>query len=340
MISPSTIDKLNELSLVDVVKAYVPDLKKKGANHSACCPFHNEKSPSFSVNEVKNVYKCFGCGKGGNTPINFAMDKTGLPFVDAVKDLAGVMGVTIEYENWSEEKAKAYEAEQKVKKRLTDLLNFSAQYYLANGVPEAWTKARSFDEKHLKWYSLGSAKDDWHAFYNAAKAQGFDDTLLVKSGLVKKSEEKGNYYDAYRNRIIFPIYDQYGQVIAFTGRVINDQDQPKYINSPDSLWEKGKHLYGLHLCKKGIEKQGKAYLVEGQTDVIRCHFHGIPAVAPGGTALTHDQAKLLKCFTDTVVIMPDNDMGKKENSGIEAMHRNAKVLLENNIHVKTLIPGK
>ncbi len=352
MIHQNTINQVRELDIVDVIGKHVT-LKKQGKDYKGLSPFTNEKTPSFSVNPVKQMFKCFSSGHGGDG-ISFIEQKFNLSFYEALKHIAQDHAITIEYENESPALKKEREAEQLSRKAVNEVLNYALSWFAYNDLPKSFTKFRSFPEATTSKYKIGYAPGGKRNFYDVAIKAGYSKESLIKAGLVRQTDS--GIYDVYQDRIIFPIFDFRGNVIAFTGRTASETppeakyQPPKYLNSPDSIWQKGKHLYGLNWSIKEDASPKQIYLVEGQTDLIRMQKHGFTAtVCLGGTALTTEQCKLIKRYTDIIVYVPDNDIGKylesikkgetPKNPGIEAMHRNATILLENGITVKVLIPG-
>lgn len=353
MIHQDTIDRCRELDLVDVVRKFSDiTLKPHGQHqHRALSPWTNEKTPSFYVHEKKGIYKDFSSGKGGNNAIRFVMDKEGFDFVDAVKWLCQEFTIEIKFTNGGPEDKKTAEQRQEVR----DVMEWATGHFCGNEVPEDFVKYREFPEDVLNEFKIGYAKNSWDDLYKAATKAGFKPELLVNAGLVRP-KANGGYYDYFRDRVMFPIFDRRGNVIAFTGRDAETEDQtqvidqepvkkekpPKYMNSPDSCYNKSKNLYGLYQCIKANDYQKAVYLVEGPTDVMRMHQHGIKAtVAPCGSSLTEDQAKIIRKLTDKIIIVPDNDCGKEDgsNPGIEALHKNAQVAIKAGLQVKVLIPG-
>ncbi|MEO8166082.1 MAG: DNA primase, partial [Betaproteobacteria bacterium] len=296
-------DLLNRVDIVDVVESYVP-LKRAGANFAARCPFHSEKSPSFTVSQTKQFYHCFGCGAHG-TAISFLMEHQGMGFVDAVKDLAGRVGMAVpEQVADPQRREKAEVAED-----LTDVMQTAAQFYKAqlksSGKAVAYLKNRGLTGETAARYGLGYAPDGWQNLEAA-----FDDyqaKSLGEAGLVITSEE-GRRYDRFRDRIMFPIHNQRGAIIGFGGRVI-DQGEPKYLNSPETpLFEKGRELYGLFQARGAIRDAERVVVVEGYMDVVMLRQFEIGyAVATLGTATTPWQVQKLLRQTDNVIYCFDGD---------------------------------
>ncbi len=296
-------DLLNRVDIVDVVESYVP-LKRAGSNYAARCPFHSEKSPSFTVSQTKQFYHCFGCGAHG-TAISFLMEHQGMGFVDAVKDLAGRVGMVVpEQTPDPQRKEKAEAAED-----LTDVMLKAAQFYKAqlksSDKAVAYLKNRGLTGEIAARYGLGYAPDGWQNL--EAVFPEYQAKSLAEAGLVIASEE-GRRYDRFRDRIMFPIHNQRGAIIGFGGRVI-DQGEPKYLNSPETpLFEKGRELYGLFQARSAIRDAERVVVVEGYMDVVALAQYDIGyAVATLGTATTPWQVQKLLRQTDNVIYCFDGD---------------------------------
>lgn len=318
--------ELGKTYILDIVKKYV-HLKRRGNNHVGLCPFHNEKTPSFSVNEDKGYYKCFGCGQGGDG-INFLMEKEGMTFPEALEEIASITNVKVEYAN-TIDRAEYLDAEKEKQDhkaaQAAQLLHVFNMYYY-RGLPFReirWASrvedktvdylvnidGRWFSRSTIKTFKLAYARDS-SFITKMIDSEKLDRSILLEVGLIKEND-KGTY-DAFYNRLLFPIYDHLGRLVGFSGRKPSDntkKENPKYINSPDSLlYNKGKILYGLHVNGKGIQDADHAILVEGYTDVISCYENGIQnVVATCGTAFTAEQAKLLSRYTKRVLIVRDGD---------------------------------
>jgi len=294
---------LNRVDIVDVVDRSVP-LKKAGANYSACCPFHNEKSPSFTVSPTKQFYHCFGCGAHG-TAIGFLMEYQGLSFVEAVEDLAKSVGMIVPQEKRDPERPP-----QKVVLGLQESLQQAANFYKAElkKSPRAieYLKSRGLSGQIAAKFQIGYAPAGWQNLQSVFP--NYESEALSTAGLVVQNEQ-GRRYDRFRDRIIFPIHDQKGQVIGFGGRVINPEDSPKYYNSPETpLFQKGHELYGLFLARRAIRDAGRALVVEGYMDVVALAQYGIEyAVAALGTATTPFHITKLMRQTDEIVFCFDGD---------------------------------
>ncbi|MDO6437351.1 DNA primase [Cyclobacterium sp. 1_MG-2023] len=338
-ISNQTTDKVRErVDIEEVVNDYVT-LKRKGQNLWACCPFHEEKSPSFSVSPAKQIYKCFGCGKAGD-PIQFIMDIEGVGFPEAIKHLATKYGIEIEEDkNIDPADIQAYNE----KESLYIALNFAKDFFHENlqsgegkSIGLSYLKERGFDSATIEKFELGYSLDGWDHLLNKAKTSGFEETNLLKAGLILERENKpGNYYDRFRGRVMFPIHNLSGKAIAFGARIMTqDKKQPKYINSPETaIYHKSDVLYGIYQAKQAIRQKENCYLVEGYTDVISMHLAGVEnVVASSGTSLTENQIKLIKRFSDQVTVLYDGD-----DAGINASLRGIDMLLEGGLNVKAVV---
>ena len=343
LLSDSTIDQVRQLDIVTVVGHYVK-LKSRGHKHEACCPFHNENTPSFHVSASKQIFKCFGCGAAGDG-IGFVMKHENLSFIEAVKELASQHSIEVRVEQLTPEaQAKAEEA-QRQREAVQIVLNYAAAYFAGTPLPERWAETRKLKQPTTSAWELGYAENRRDGFYQDALKQQYSAEVLVQAGLVRKVEKEGEaprYYDLFQDRVMFPIRDARGRLVAFTGRLVTepapeaDYKPGKYVNSPDTVWVKGDHLYGLHLAADAIRKAKFAYLTEGNVDVLQMHQAEMRnTVAPCGTALTENQIKLLKRYTDHVVMVPDNDP-----AGIKALHKNAQLLLAAGFRVEVMMPDE
>jgi len=325
---------IDRCDIVEVASAYLP-LKRSGGNYSALCPFHNEKTPSFSVSREKQIFKCFGCGEGGNV-ISFVMKMENLPFLDAVRQLAERVGMDMPENEWDGENVR------KERERLMALNREAARYFhetLLSGQgagARAYLSRRGISQKSIKMFGLGYADDSWDSLIKAMGAKGFENSELERARLAGRGKS-GGLYNFFRDRIMFPISDLRRNVVAFGGRVLQgDGEGRKYINSPDTpVYNKSRVLYGMNLAK--TSKAGQYILVEGNLDVIALHQAGFDsAVASCGTAFTTDQAKLLGRYTSEVVICFDADA-----AGQNATRKAIDILKAQNIGVRVLqIPPK
>ena len=339
-ISKITTDKVKDrVDIEEVVNDYVP-LKKKGQNLWACCPFHHEKSPSFSVSPAKQIYKCFGCGASGDA-IQFVMEVEGIGFNEAIRQLAQKYGIEVE-----EEKAATPEEVQAYNEResLYIVQGFARDLFAKNlletdegkSIGLSYFKERGFNHSTIEKFDLGYAMDSWDNLYKAATKSGHSEDILLKGGLILQKEGDPNRkYDRFRGRVVFTIHNLAGKPIAFGARILtNDKKQPKYINSPETaVYHKSDVLYGMYQAKQAIRNEDNCYLVEGYTDVISMHLSGIEnVVASSGTSLTENQIKLIKRFTDNVTVLYDGD-----SAGIKASLRGIDMLLEGGLNVKAVV---
>lgn len=322
---------LNRVDIVDVIDKSVP-LKKAGANYSACCPFHNEKSPSFTVSPTKQFYHCFGCGAHGSA-IGFVMEYQGLSFVEAINELAKMVGMQVP----QEERQFTQEATKQIN-GLQDVLQLAAQYYKAElkKSPRAieYLKARGVSGVIAAKYQIGYAPAGWQNLQTVFR--DYDNTELITAGLVVKNDQ-GKLYDRFRDRIMFPIHNQKGEVIGFGGRVINPDDSPKYYNSPETpLFQKGHELYGLFAARRAIREAERALVVEGYMDVVALAQYGIEyAVAALGTATTPFHIAKLMRQTHEIVFCFDGDQAGRTAAWRAVM--NALPALNDTLKLKFLL---
>lgn len=313
--------------IVDVVSGYVRLTKKSGSNLFGLCPFHSEKTPSFSVSSDKQIYHCFGCGKGGGV-INFIMEIESLTFPEAVEFLAKRVGMQVPEENRNDPESRRREQLLKLNK---DAARFFYKQFLspAGQVAQDYALRRELTPATVKKFGLGYAPDSWDSLTNAMKALGYSEGLMLQAGLVRKGK-KGGVYDTFRSRLMFPVFDVRGNVIGFSGRILGD-GEPKYMNSPETpVFNKSKNLFGLNLAKK--TKLGYIILCEGNVDVVAMHQAGFDnAVASLGTSLTPEQARLLSRYVSEVVIAYDGD-----NAGQKATARAISILEKLDVKVRVL----
>jgi DNA primase len=340
MITQESIQQVqSRIDILDVVGNFVK-LKRRGANYLGLCPFHNERTPSFTVSPSKEIFKCFGCGKSGNT-ISFLMEHEKLTYVESIRWLATRFNVEIQETEAS--------AEQKLQQQTTEslfIINSFAQKYYAQQLFETedgqnigltYLKERGFTEETIRRFGMGYAPEKRDSFAREALQQQFNPELLQKSGLVV--ERNGQLADNYRDRIIFPIHNNSGKIIGFGARQIKtNKNAPKYINTPENeLYVKSKLLYGTFQARHAIDKANECLLVEGYTDVVSLSQAGVEnVVASGGTSLTIDQLRLIKKYTDNLTIIYDGDA-----AGIKAALRGLDLALEQSLNVQlVLIPDK
>lgn len=327
---------MEEARVEEVVGEYVA-LKKRGANYLGVCPFHNEKTPSFNVSPAKNIYKCFGCGKAGNS-VTFLMEYAQLSYVDALRQLAKKYNVEIEETN--EEKSKEEIEQQSLTESIFIANGFAQKYFTnfllneeAGGIGLAYFKERGFDLATIEKFQLGFAPDGKDIFARHALANAFQKDILVKAGLV--ADHDYGMRDFFRNRVMFPIHSINGKVQGFGGRILKkDEKSPKYINtSENEVYQKSKILYGAFFAKQAVRKYDECFLVEGYTDVISLHRAGIEnTMASSGTSLTTDQIRMVKRMTQNITMLYDGDA-----AGIKAALRGTDMILEEGMNVRIVL---
>jgi len=335
-------DLKNRADILRIIEPYAP-LKKKGANWMGCCPFHQEKTPSFSVNPAKGFYKCFGCGKGGNA-YSFLMEIEGLNFPEAIKRVAEISGVPLPepVDDKNYERNKQRKKEQKAIADQVIELNRYALEFWENHLQEnnadakaarEYLEKREISQEIIKKFHIGFAPDSWDAILHLLKEKGADEKLIEASGLVSVNEEKNRVYDRFRGRIMFPVLNVDGNPIAFGARILQT-GEPKYLNSPETpAYVKGEHLYGLFQSKEETRKKKYAILVEGYLDLIALYQFGVTnCVASLGTAFTEQQSKLLGRFAKKVVVNYDGD-----KAGVKAARRAIETLLAEDFEIKILV---
>jgi len=330
-INESKIEEIrSSLSIVDVISGYV-QLRKRGRNYLGLCPFHTEKTPSFTVSEDKQIYHCFGCHAGGNV-FKFLMDYEKISFIEAVQELANRLGIEIEYES-----APGDERQNELE-LLYDINTEAAKYFYNNlhnsdegEIARKYLQERKIKPQTMKTFGLGYSLRSWENFLNFAKEKKLDLERVTELGLIGRNDD-GRSYDKFSGRLIFPIFSPNGRVIAFAGRVLDEREKAaKYLNSPESqIYYKGRILYGLSFAKDEIRKLDKAILVEGYMDLISLFQAGVKnVVAVSGTALTEDQVQLLSRYSKNVVLLFDAD-----TAGIKASMRSIELLLKRDVEVK------
>lgn len=346
MIPKDTIDKIIDAARIEEVVGDFITLKKRGANYLGLCPFHGEKTPSFTVSPAKGIYKCFGCGKAG-TSVNFIMESQQLNYPEALKWLAKKYGIEIvEREISAEERAAQTEKES-----LYIVMQYAQRYFTDNmnnndmgrSIGLGYFIERGFRPDIIQKFQLGYSSDDKHALSREAVKNSYKPEYLVKTGLSILSNQhvegtpitEKDIFDRYQNRVMFPIHDIGGRVIGFGGRILgSDKKMAKYINSPQTdIYDKSKVLYGLWFAKKSIQEKDNVFLVEGYTDVISMHQSGIEnVVASSGTSLTVEQIKAIHRFTNNITVLYDGD-----SAGEKASVRAIDLLLEEGMNVKVLM---
>ncbi len=340
MISQNTIQQiLSRIDIIDVIGGFVK-LKKRGTNYLGLCPFHNERTPSFTVSPSKEIYKCFGCGKSGNT-ISFLMEHEKYSYVDSLRWLANKYGIEVQETFASDEQRQQMQSADS----LYIINNFARQFFTrilfdteeGRDIGLSYLKERGFREDIIRKFQLGYNPEARDSFTKEAIAGQFNTELLVRSGLVVNRHDQ--LMDNYRGRIIFPVHNHSGKVLGFGARILKTNDKaPKYINTPENeIYVKSKILYGSYFARQAIDKADECLLVEGYTDVISLHQSGIEnVVASGGTSLTPDQLRLIRKYTNNLTIVYDGDA-----AGIKAALRGLDLALEEGLNVKlVLIPDK
>jgi DNA primase len=344
MISDSLKDEIKErCEIVEVVGSYIP-LKRAGNAYKANCPFHNEKTPSFNVSPDRQAFYCFGCGKGGDV-ISFVMEIEGVDFIGGLRLLAQRHGIDIP-EDGAGGDGKGPKLSRDRKDRLYQLHEKLAGWYAKNLRSEvgrdamAYVRGRGLSDDVLVQFALGYAPESWDMTKNWGRQQGFSFEDMLTAGVLTVKNENApasSAYDRFRNRLMFPIWNEQGRMVAFSGRALAAEEKgAKYVNSPETpIFEKSKILYGLHLARQGIKQHGAAVICEGQIDVIACHEAGqTNAVAPQGTAFTDRQALLLKRYTEKIVLAFDAD-----KAGINAVMRSLDSFLPAGLSAKVVVLG-
>lgn len=336
MISQDTIASIFDSARVEEVVGDYVTLKKRGVNLIGNCPFHDEKSPSFTVSSTKGIYKCFGCGKAGNS-VNFMMDHEQMTYPEALRYLANKYNIEIEEKEQSPEQMQAQSSRESLQ-----IVNSYAQKFFSNqllnsdegkSIALSYFKERGYSIETIEKFHLGYNPSKWDSFTSSAIKEGYKEEYLLKAGLTKGEPSKR--FDFFKGRVMFPIHNITGRVIAFGGRILtNDKKTAKYFNSPETeLYNKSKVLYGLYFAKKDIVKLDNCLLVEGYTDVISMHQRGIEnVVSSSGTSLTADQIKLIKRYTPNITILFDGDV-----AGIKASFRGIDMILKEGLNVKVVL---
>ena len=333
LIPDSTLDQIRAANdIVDIIGGYIP-LKRAGANFTALCPFHREKTPSFNVNPHKQIFHCFGCHKGGDV-FTFVKEYENIGFVDAVRRLADRAKISLELDN-----NPAAQESRHIKDHLLQIHDQITQRWqncLANEaagqLARDYLAKRGVSADAIKLFRIGAAPEIWDDTVNWARSKDHDLAIVEKAGLIIRKEETGNYYDRFRGRLMFPICDEQGRVIGFSGRVLTgDEKTAKYVNSPETpIFTKSKVFFGLDKSKRAILDAGYAIVCEGQLDLIACFTNGVQnIVAPQGTAFTDQHARIIKRYVDEVVLCFDSD-----NAGQNAAVRSLDSLLASGLAVR------
>ena len=338
MIDQATIDRIMDAAqIVDVVSEFVT-LRRRGVNYVGLCPFHNEKTPSFSVSPSKGVCKCFSCGKGGNV-VHFIMEHEQLTYYEALKWLAKKYGIEVKERELSNEEKQA----QSIRESLFLVNDFANNYFQdilhnhrdGQAIGMSYFRQRGFRDDIIKKFQLGFSTESRDALFQEAKKKGFNTDYLVKTGLCYTRDD-GQVRDRFWGRVMFPVHTLSGKVVAFGGRVLNTADKKvaKYVNSPESeIYHKSRELYGIYFAKQAIVKQDKCFLVEGYTDVISMHQAGVEnVVASSGTSLTSGQIRMIHRFTNNITVLYDGDW-----AGIKASIRGIDMLLEEGMNIKVML---
>lgn len=337
MIKRETIERVLDAARIDEVVGDFVDLKKRGTSLLGNCPFHNEKTPSFHVSVSKGIYKCFGCGVGGDS-LKFIMELEKYSYPEAIRYLADKYGVAVE----EVERSPAQLAAQDKRESLYVLSNWASKYFKeqlwdtdsGRSIALSYFKERGYTDDIIKKFDLGYSPDQWTALSDDAIKDGFQKEYLKEIGLAIERDD-GSVYDRFRGRVIFPIHNLTGRVIGFGGRTLKTEKAvPKYVNSPESdIYHKSEVLYGLHFGKKAIKDQDVCYLVEGYADLLSMHQAGVEnVVSSSGTSLTSGQIRLISRFTTNVVILYDGDA-----AGIKASLRGTDMLLQEGLNVKVVL---
>lgn len=346
MIPRETIDSIFTAARIEEVVGDVVSLKKRGANYMGLCPFHHEKTPSFTVSPAKGIYKCFGCGKGGNV-VNFVMDHEQMDYVNALKYLAKKYNIEIV----EEEKTPEQQELETERESLMVICAYAQKFFTENlhteqgkAIGLSYLEERGFTPETIEKFQLGYSPESSKTFLNTALQAGYNLKYMLSAGLVRTSAEENstsgavpspdNCYDRFAGRVMFPIHNVTGRVIAFGGRTLRkDKNVAKYVNSPETpLYHKSNVLYGLHLARKAITVEDTCYLVEGYADVISLHQSGIEnVVASSGTSLTIDQIRLVRRYTPNLTILYDGD-----SAGLKAAERGFNLALKEGMNVKII----
>ena len=336
-IPKETIEEIrSRCNIVDVITSYLPELRRRGSTYKCNCPFHQEKTPSFTVNEERQIYHCFGCGAGGDV-FRFIMEYDKIDFISAVQLLGDRVGVEVLFEGKASEN-------QGSKEKLLNLHTDAAAFYhrtlLQSKEAEharAYLRQRRLSEEIVKDFQIGYAPNEWDSLLKGAMQKGYSPEEIEKAGLVVVSDKlkKKSHYDRFRNRLLFPICDHMGRVIGFSGRALDKKDNSaKYINSPETMiFRKSRVLFAFDKARKTIVDKKQAIIVEGQIDAIRCHHEGLrQVVASQGTALTEQHAKFLKRYTDEIVLVFDAD-----EAGIKAALTTSELFIAEELSVRVAI---
>lgn len=334
--SQAALEQIRAASdIVDVIGGYVP-LKRAGANFVALCPFHKEKTPSFNVNPGKQIFHCFGCHKGGDV-FTFVKEYENIGFADAVRRLAERAKIPLEFEKGAPDAQARHLKDQllQIHEQITQRWQTALANAAAGQIARDYLAKRGVSEEAIRLFRLGYAPDEWDDTVNWARSKGYEPALVEKAGLILRKEGSDHYYDRFRSRLMFPICDEQGRVIAFSGRVLSgDEKTAKYVNSPETpIFTKSKVFFGLDKSKRAVLDAGFALVCEGQLDLIACFMAGVQnVVAPQGTAFTADHARILKRYVDEVVLCFDSD-----EAGQNAAVRSLDALLASGLAIRVAV---
>ena len=338
MIDQETIQRIMDAAHIEEVIGQFVSLKKRGANHIGCCPFHNEKTPSFYVSPSKGIFKCFGCGEAGDV-VKFLMKHEHYTYPEALRWLAEKYHIEIKEEEMTDEQRER----QTERDGLFHVSEFAQKYFadllynneMGRAIGLTYFHQRGLSDEIIKRFGLGYCLEDWSNFTDHAISNGYSMSMLEKTGLTIVKEDTGKHYDRFRGRVMFPIYSISGRVLGFSGRILSSEKKAaKYVNSPDSdIYNKSRVLYGLFQARQAIAKANKCYLVEGNVDVISMHQSGVEnTVASCGTSLTTEQIRLIKRYTPNVTVLYDGD-----KAGIHAALRAVDMLFAEGLHVRLVL---
>lgn len=332
-ISEEKIQEIREATdILEVISRYV-SMKKRGKSYLGLCPFHQEKTPSFSVDPARGFYHCFGCGAGGNV-FTFLMQMEKMGFPEVLKDLAEKAGIALPRYDSSDDQLKETETLYHVNQFAADFFHQQLFQTPEGKKTQTYLSRRGFEGDILKTFMIGYAPGQWDGLLKAARNKGYSEKILLKAGLAITRKDGSGCYDRFRTRLIFPIFNVSGRVTGFGGRNLKKEGSPKYLNSPETpVYQKSRLLYGLYQSKNGIRKKDMALLVEGYTDLMQLHRHGFDyGVATSGTALTPEQAKLILRYTKNVTLVYDGD-----SAGFTAAIRGLDILIAAGLRVRIAV---
>ena len=337
MIKPETIEKIMDVVRIEDIVSEFVSLKRRGANLLGCCPFHNEKTPSFTVSPAKGIFKCFGCGEAGNS-VHFLMKHEHFSYPEALRYIAKKYNIDIEEEALSPQELE----KQTEREALFNVSEFAQKYFadilfnddMGKAIGLSYFYERGLTDNIIQRFGLGYCVDEWDNFTKHATSNGYSRNVLEKTGLTIYKDD-GKSYDRFRGRVMFPVYSVSGKVLGFSGRILSSEKQAaKYVNSPESeIYNKSRTLYGIYQAKGAISKNDLCYLVEGNIDVITLHQAGVEnTVASSGTSLTTEQIRLIHRYTKNITVLYDGDY-----AGIKAALRAVNMLLEEGMNVRVVL---